>query len=341
MISEEPFVVSLSNHERHENTVHSLPSIAERTVFMVNFRVSLSQRPAMARIAIISAANSTHFPLLLDLIASIRNQPAGRNIPICVLDVGLTAEERARIQALAQSVVAPGWDLDFPGRAGWEEWFKAMVSRPFLPRHFPGYDMYLWLDADIWVQDWRVIDYYLAAAGEGKLAAVATIDRTFATLPSEQLERRLKATGDWYNSAFGPEVARRHYMRPAINCGAFALAADAPHWRAWQENMAVAIQRWAHFILEQTVFNYIVYEKGLPFACLPMYCNWMCNLVLPKLDIASGDYVEPEAPHERIGLVHLSGMATKDRAGHEIAALDGSRHLRSLRYGEWLARRRG
>ena len=64
-------------------------------------------------------------------------------------------------------LVAPGWDFDFPGRESAPNYLKAEFSRPFLPRHFPGYEMYFWLDADAWVQEWRAVDIYCAAAAKG------------------------------------------------------------------------------------------------------------------------------------------------------------------------------
>ncbi|HEY5607590.1 MAG TPA: hypothetical protein VIM38_04565, partial [Alphaproteobacteria bacterium] len=130
----------------------------------------------------------------------------------------------------------------------------------------------------------------------------------------------------------GQEIARRHYMRPSINGGAFALAAAAPHWQEWRQNMAMVIQKFPNFMVDQITMNYVIYERGLPFASLPMTCNWMCNVVMPQYDAQQGGFVSPEEPHERIGIMHLSGTA-KRQGRHMVETVDGARVEMSLRYG--------
>jgi lipopolysaccharide biosynthesis glycosyltransferase len=36
------------------------------------------------------------------------------------------------------------------------EWLKSQVSRAFLPKYFPNYEKYLWIDCDAWVNDWKL-----------------------------------------------------------------------------------------------------------------------------------------------------------------------------------------
>lgn len=286
----------------------------------------------MAALTIVTAANSAHLPLVQELIASIRAFPEGRDVPINLFDVGLAAPDRETIKPLVAGLVDPGWDLDFTGQGTSPEWFKALFCRPFIPRHFPGHDMYLWLDADMWVQDWEAIRTFVRAATRGALAAVVTNDRSFSRLSSAQLEERLTLSAKWWHDGYGPELARKHYMRPSINGGAFALAASAPHWQEWRQSMAVVIQKYPYFMLDQMTMNYVIYERGLPFASLPMTCNWMCNVVMPQWDVQSGMFVSPEEPHERIGIVHLSGAA-KRQGVHMVETTDGGWVEMSLRYG--------
>lgn len=121
-------------------------------------------------------------------------------------------------------------------------------------------------------------------------------------------------------------------MRPSINGGAFALAAGAPHWQEWRQCMAVVIQKFPYFMLDQITMNYVIYERGFPFASLPMTDNWMCNVVMPQYDVRQGAFVSPEEPHERIGIMHLSGAA-KRQGVHVVETTDGGRVEMSLRYG--------
>jgi hypothetical protein len=88
---------------------------------------------------IASAADSAYFALLRDTVLSVRAQR--RNAAIGILDLGLDPAQRDWLGEQRAQVVRPGWDVDFPQRERMPETFKAQVARPFLPRHFPGYDM--------------------------------------------------------------------------------------------------------------------------------------------------------------------------------------------------------
>jgi len=184
------------------------------------------------RLLIASGSDSGYFPLLRDTVLSILAQR--RSVGIGVLDFGLAPDQRAWLADRVTHLVRPGWDLDFPDRERTPETRKAQLSRPFLRRHFPGYATYLWIDADAWLQDWRAIELYVAAAGHDKLAITPEIDRSY-----KRHYKRPKVFGwtlSWkcYREAFGWRVADRLGRNPIVNCGVFALHHDAPHWEAWQ-----------------------------------------------------------------------------------------------------------
>ena len=50
------------------------------------------------------------------------------------------------------------WDIEVPEfKVKGREWLKSQVSRAFLPKYFPNYEKYLWIDCDAWVNDWNCI----------------------------------------------------------------------------------------------------------------------------------------------------------------------------------------
>jgi hypothetical protein len=114
---------------------------------------------------------------LQDAVASVR--ALNREVAIGILDLGLTQAERNWLAEHAAQIVRPAGDVDFPNRERTPETLKAQVARPFLPRHFPGHEMYFWLDADAWLQEWRTVELYCAAAGRDRLAIVPEIDRAY------------------------------------------------------------------------------------------------------------------------------------------------------------------
>ena len=283
------------------------------------------------RLLIASGADRNYFPLLRDAVLSI--QSCRQAQPIGILDLGLDREQRDWLASRVEHVVRPGWDLEFPGRELAPQTFKAQVARPFLCRHFPGYEMYLWIDADAWVQDPRVIDLYVDAAGHDKLAITPEIDRAY-----KRHYKRPKLFG-WtlvwknYREAFGWRAADRLGRNPMLNCGVFALHCEAPHWDAWARVLSQVLQRTQFFFVEQMSLNYVIFAEGLPGNFLPAYCNWMPGDAPPAFDAARGLFVEPYAPHEVIGIIHLAGREQKAHK-FRLNRLDGGNVETSLRYSE-------
>jgi hypothetical protein len=286
---------------------------------------------AAARSAIVcSAADAAYFPLLKGLIESLAQGAFARTLPIGVLDLGLETEQRAWIEARGGRLVFPNWDIDFPGRDGVPAHYRAMTARPFLPRHFPGFDTILWLDADTWVQDDSVLPWFLDAAASGQLAIVPELDRSYWTMfkPPKLWGQNQKAFA-W---GYGPRAGYRLGRNPILNSGAFALAADAPHWALWAEAHRRALVRrrlrpllarpMYFFIAEQTALNYVVFAQRQPVTLLPALANWFVAKGHPKWDARRGVLVEPNAPYRPLGVVHLAGEGVKERVW-ELATLDG------------------
>jgi hypothetical protein len=281
-------------------------------------------------LVVVSGADSGYFALLQDAVRSVR--ALRPEVAIGIFDLGLTPDERAWLEGRATHVVRPEWDFDFPGRAHASQALKVELARPFLPRYFPGYSMYLWLDADAWLQDWRVVELYCAAAGRDKLAITPEIDRAY-----KRHYKRPKLFGMnliWknYREAFGWRVADRLGRNPTVNCGVLALHVEAPHWEAWRRVLARVLQRTSFTPAGQTALNYVVFAEHLPVNFLPAYCNWMPGDAAPAFDALRGLFVEPYAPHEVIGVMHLAGAEQKSHV-FRLDRLGGGTVETALRYG--------
>ncbi|HYX03531.1 MAG TPA: hypothetical protein VE963_15680, partial [Reyranella sp.] len=126
----------------------------------------------------ITGGDAGYFDLIKDCIGSLRATPEGRALALGVLDCGLTEQQRAWCRAEGAELVGPGWDFQFPGRDRLGDGYKALTARPFLPRYFPGFDLYFWIDGDCWVQQGDAIALFLAAARTGALAVAPEIHRS-------------------------------------------------------------------------------------------------------------------------------------------------------------------
>src|SRR5580700_2005955 len=153
----------------------------------------------MTPFAIVTAADTKFFDLLQGLVASIRDKPEGRTVPIYVLDAGLTVSEKAWLGARAASAVAVAWpyDFDVPGSQ------RVLARRCQIPSLVPGHDLYMWLDADTWVQDWAAVDLYRRTAENGQFCMTAEVNGSFDLANMTEWNRKTS------QRLFEPAIARR------------------------------------------------------------------------------------------------------------------------------------
>ena len=280
---------------------------------------------AKPAIAIVTAGDAGYFDMLSDLVLSIRDKPQGRDIPIAVLDVGLGEEHIAWLSERVESIVAPGWDMDYPERDKSPNHFKAMTARPFLPKHFPQYDGYIWIDADAWLQTWEAIDIYLEALTDHGFAIVPELDRSYACVYNRNNARKL--VHDVLLRGFSRELAESLVWLPVLNSGGFCMWRESPIWQAWQRCMEDALRRYYHHMVEQTALNVVLYsQRGLP-CFLPAYCNWICIHALPAYSEQEALLVEPCPPHRPLSVIHLAGKVKNHEQIELRTTKGGTKHL--------------
>ena len=280
---------------------------------------------------IVTAADRNYYGLLGDLVDSLRDRRA--DAPIAVLDIGLDEAQRQALSRRVTQIATADWDLDFPGRAALGSAYKAFTARPFLPKYFPGYGVYLWIDSDAWVQDAAIIDLYLEVAWSGKLAVTPQIDRCYKSFYKWQRPRFNTLMFREYRKAYGWRTANRLGRFPIVNSGVVGLRGDAPHWQLWQRALAAGLHAAPTGLREQTALNYVVYHDRAPAGFLPAWCNWNCIDGPPMVDEERGLLVEPQPPHRPLGILHLVGPAKATR--FKLESLQGPPIERGLHYSEW------
>ncbi len=275
---------------------------------------------------IITAADEHFFPLLWDLIESLHRLHPKPFHAIGLLDVGLSEASLAKLAGRVDHVVSPDWDLPINESLRRQKThLRALTARPFLPKHFPGYDYYLWLDADTWVQEKFAVDWFFDAAQTGAMGLVPQTDRSYVHTAGAVRWRHA-----FLFENFGEEGLQLYEKNNYFNAGAFALHKDAPHWRVWEAYFRMAAQKNLPRISDQNVLNFALWKEKLAIHPLPALCNWCCHLALPAVDFSAGKLCEPFIPHRPLGVIHLTS-ATKDtklRFRHEGAIKE-----LSLRFG--------
>lgn len=280
---------------------------------------------------IVSAADSEYWPCLSGLLNSIDKRRRSSNISVGIFDLGLSTEQLNRLESYGAVVVMPGWDYDI---SNFEKppppSFRAMTARPHLPKYFPGYYSYVWIDADCWVQDWRVVKVLLSEANKWGFSIVPEVDRSYTPFLQNG-----STFFDWASSCFVTcyaEAAGRLAHYPLLNCGVFAMSGSTPIWSAWSYETGQVLERLrtAFFFAEQTALNVCVRQEGIEAAFLPARYNWMCNRALPLLSADGKSFVEPNPPYEPLGIVH---MAAGTKSGTwPLYDLSGRTHYRTLTF---------
>lgn len=292
------------------------------------------------KVALVSGCDANYFPILLEWLHSVRRFKESTEMDICILDAGLTEEQKQILEPQVAAIHNPDWPCNLPAsKIRNREYLKACACRPFIPKMFPEYDLYMWMDADIWVQNWRGIDLYIKAATKKKLAITGQVDRGYfkqirvkwlAGLP-------IKIRGFYFSNAlkaFGMSKAKELLPYHVLNAGSFALAAEAPHWQRWQELVVTAMQKGKVFTAEQLTLGMITYLENYPVEILPAWTQWLCENK-PLWDEEHSIFVENFMPHEPISLMHVSGydkMRLDRTETTELTTTDGKTFQGSFRY---------
>jgi len=301
----------------------------------------------MKKNVIVSLADSNYFPLLDELVNSIKRFKESENISICILDAGLTKEQKENLLNKVDEIKPAEWDIEVPGyKVKDKEWLKSQVSRAFLPKYFPNYEKYLWIDCDAWVNDWSSIELYLKACDNGKLGITQTIGPGYritskvnwlvgklAIIKSQNFKHAVK-------SKIGYDKARKLAFAPHINIGVFSLEKSSKGWDVWKKNLSKTLKAGNIFGSEGLAINMSVYIDNLETEFLPLNCNWITSNLLPKYDQQKKTFVEPYLPNYKIGIMHLAAgiwkngkdMRVDKDVQIEIETLNKEKIVKSLRF---------
>ncbi len=296
---------------------------------------------------IVSLADEKYFELLEELIESIKCFPDSKNIAICVLDAGLNQDQINKIKNKVDEIKKAEWDIEVSSlKVKGKEWLKSQVSRAFLPKYFPNYKKYLWIDCDAWVSDWSSVELYFKACDKGKLGITQSIGPGYRVLSKVKwLFGKLAIIKSQnfkhaVSSKINMQKARKIAFAPHVNIGVFSLEKSSSVWNVWQNNLKETLKHGRIFGSEGLAINLSVYVDNVETEFLPLGCNWIASNVLPKFDESKREFVEPYLPNNKIGIMHLAAGIWKEGKDMrldksikiEIKSLNDNTISKSLRF---------
>ena len=303
----------------------------------------------MKKNVIVSLADSNYFNLLNELIDSIKQFDQSNSVAICILDAGLEKAQLNELSAKVDEIKNAEWDIQVSSiKVRGKEWLKSQVSRAFLPKYFPNYEKYLWIDCDAWVNDWNAVDLYFKACENGKLGITQTIGPGYrimskvnwlfgkiAVIKSQNFKHAI-------SSKIGMDAARKLAFAPHVNIGVFSLQKNSSCWDVWQKNLKTTLKSGQIFGSEGLAINMSIYIDNVETEFLPLNCNWIASNLLPKFDEKERIFVEPYLPNTKIGIMHLAAgiwdnkkdMRVDSSVKIQIKTLENKNISKSLRFGK-------
>lgn len=291
--------------------------------------------PANIKNIIVTSANALYFDLVQDLVHSISIQKFDVTFDIGVLDTGLTEEQCTwlkaqgvkieRTRGLAALPHAKELSEKIPG-------FATLTEQLYMRDYFSGYDVYLWMDADSWVQTPEAINVMMSSAANSPALHIAPeFDRSYQ--PFFDNSTTWGMYHDWYIKSYGPEVAGEMALRPMYNVGIWAMHKDCAGWERWTNYYlgflkSIAEPSVDHFMAHQLGMNIALHRGEVPNLKLPARYNWLTAFARPLYDKQRNLFLEPSPPYHPISHIHLTRNV---KAQNEtLLCTDGTTHVCSL-----------
>ena len=208
-----------------------------------------------------ASSNPPYFDLVVQLIESLKATRFYKDVAIKVLDCGLTQDDIDYLKTRFNAEVKdPGWDVDvslleessstLPIQ---KNGFKGIMARPYLHQHFPGYQYYFWLDADMWIQDERGLDRLLSLAQRQGFGVVIETGSPFI-----QKHCFLQSLHQTYHSA---ELLNRHLIFGGFFCFRHDVM-EQFHDFSKTNIQKVAKYKWGNDMICLSYLLYTHYAKG-------------------------------------------------------------------------------
>ena len=241
------------------------------------------------RTAVCFACNEAYFPLCKGLVLSLRevtrHVPADMEFSLHFIDIGCKSASLAWLteQRVALHTFRREEHPALSGQAYAPRHADALYCRPFLPRIIPGYDCYLWIDSDFWLQSSDVLPTFVRAATDFPDRAAICPELHYGYIGRLDPRGAVAAFRDWYAALYKDSgLAEALCYEPMLNAGLFAMAENNPLWEAWAEELALlysgdySAKPYALTFAEQLVFNRILYTQNKYLPLDPLF-NYLCG----------------------------------------------------------------
>ncbi len=275
--------------------------------------------PPASPTILVTACSGLFFDQYIDLLDSLIQAGLRDQFEIGLIDLGMLPDQLAQLEQRQVRVVAARWPVE-PPPTQQAIHLIAFAGKPFARDFFPGYDNYVWMDADMWVQTRDFWDALLDGVRTHGGAVPVEADRAYGSMALPHWVWMLRHLSRSYGVMDAIRIARQ----PVVNNGLFALRGDAPQWELWQQHFRRMVSKTQRTLaIDQLAMMAMQQLEAPKLALIDAGNNWVCSLGTPQFDDASNRFVKPGRPGEVISVMHIT---TPSRARkYTIEHSDGNR----------------
>lgn len=275
----------------------------------------------MKKNVIVTGSDKKYYPFLKNLINSLINSNSLDICDLCILDVEDNSQYLEELDSKITKKKKANFNLNilFKDR---QDWFKLLTERPFMKDYFPGYDKYIWMDADTEVLSNDGIKNIIDACDDKDLAIAPEINESYVFKSSKfgikKIFKSYYKISGWsfknYRKYFSDRIGEDLFFKPLFNNGIFCLKSTSKIWDLWKTEYQGALNKakTSYGIkTDQLSLNKIIYENFEKISILDSTNNWLVSRS-EKIKMINNDFFTPSFPNRKINILHYTQLNFDD-----------------------------
>lgn len=275
----------------------------------------------MKKNVIVTGSDKKYYPFLKNLINSLINSNSLDICDLCILDVEDNSQYLEELDSKITKKKKANFNLNilFKDR---QDWFKLLTERPFMKDYFPGYDKYIWMDADTEVLSNDGIKNIIDACDDKDLAIAPEINESYVFKSSKfgikKIFKSYYKISGWsfknYRKYFSDRIGEDLFFKPLFNNGIFCLKSTSKIWDLWKTEYQGALNKakTSYGIkTDQLSLNKIIYENFEKISILDSTNNWLVSRS-EKIKRINNDFFTPSFPNRKINILHYTQLNFDD-----------------------------
>ena len=272
------------------------------------------------KICIVSGCDQNYFDLIKNLILSLKKSKSLDLADLCVFNINFNKRQLSFLKKYCSKIKKPNWDIKIKYPA--KEWKKLLMCRPFIINYFKGYEQYIWLDADTFVQNNKFIDKFYTASKKGKISICTETDINYLNNQSNSNFKKIffnifKIKGWTYKNNkkyLNKKFAEFQIDKPLFNAGVFSIPKESKLWADWKnlyKKILLNAKNEYALNMDQASLNYCLYKNLSRVNIFDAKYNWLVKNKTPLICTKTNKYYSNQIPCEEISILHLTHIDYK------------------------------